>query len=123
MAILPEEAPMNCPKCAETSLAAKKVNFLLEVDHCPECEGVWFDQQEIYARVKSPARFFEHFKEAYQTAKETEFTCPRDGKKMIQAVFEKAALPFEACQHCGGMWFDKGEVEKLNSFLEQWQAS
>jgi len=113
---------MNCPKCAGSELAANKVNFLLEVDGCSKCEGVWFDQQEVYAKVKSPAAFFELFKEAYQAAKESEFVCPRDGKKMIQATLSKVDIPFEACEECGGMWFDKGEVEQVNRFLEQWQA-
>ncbi|MFH2202674.1 MAG: zf-TFIIB domain-containing protein [Elusimicrobiota bacterium] len=112
---------MKCPKCASSELAPKQDNFLLETDRCADCGGVWFDQQEIYAKIKNPTKFFAAFKEAYSKAAETDFKCPRDGERMIQTTFERASLPFEACAKCGGMWFDKGEVEKLNRFLDEWQ--
>lgn len=114
---------MNCPKCKGAGLNPQRLNMLLEVDTCPSCRGVWFDQQEIYAQVKSPTQFFEAFKEAYQDSVETKFVCPRDGQTMIQATIKAAELPFEACTKCGGMWFDQGEVEKLNAYLEKWDVS
>jgi len=114
---------MKCPKCKTSELAAKKVNFLLETDRCPDCDGVWFDQQEVYARIKRPIQFFETFKQAYGKSTPTDYACPRDGEKMIQATIESAQLPFEACTKCGGMWFDKGEMQTLNKYLEEWQAA
>ncbi|MFH1724820.1 MAG: zf-TFIIB domain-containing protein [Elusimicrobiota bacterium] len=113
---------MLCPKCEKSELTAHRVNMLLETDHCARCGGVWFDQQEVYARIKRPAQFFEVFKAAYADSTDTKYACPRDGKPMIQATIEAAELPFEACTQCGGMWFDEGEVEKLNRYLDDWDA-
>ncbi len=110
---------MNCPKC-KSALGPNQVNFLLELDICASCCGVWFDQQEIYAKVKRSTQFYEVFKKAYQKATKTDLPCPRDNEPMIQTTVEDISLPFEACEKCGGMWFDKGEVEKLNEFLKNY---
>ncbi len=32
-------------------------------------------------------------------------------------------LELDHCEKCGGVWFDKGEVEKLNEFLKSWTSS
>ncbi len=94
--------------------------MLLEVDRCADCGGVWFDQQEVYAKIKRSVQFYEVFKKAYQKAEKTDLLCPRDSEPMIQATVEDISLPFEACEKCGGMWFDKGEVDKVNKYLETW---
>lgn len=83
---------------------------------------MWFDKQELYGQIKKPQQFFELFQAAYSGVTKTDLACPRDGNLMIQATIKEANLPFEACEQCGGMWFDKGEVEDLNKFLKSWET-
>jgi Zn-finger nucleic acid-binding protein len=37
--------------------------------------------------------------------------CPRCGRYMMKLV--KKGVIIDVCRHCGGMWADKGELEKL----------
>ncbi|MGM5484079.1 MAG: zf-TFIIB domain-containing protein [Nanobdellota archaeon] len=38
--------------------------------------------------------------------------CPRDEKEMDKIVKNNVVL--DICPKCGGMWIDKGEINKLN---------
>ena len=40
---------MNCPKCGSTTLAPEKGALDIEIDRCPDCQGIWLDRGEIYA--------------------------------------------------------------------------
>ncbi|MBW3016881.1 zf-TFIIB domain-containing protein, partial [Candidatus Woesearchaeota archaeon] len=37
--------------------------------------------------------------------------CPRCHKKMKQATREDVTIDY--CKKCGGLWLDKGEMEKI----------
>jgi len=37
---------MKCPICIETPLA-KTNRQTVEIDHCPQCKGVWLDRGEL----------------------------------------------------------------------------
>ena len=37
--------------------------------------------------------------------------CPRDGTALVE--IDQHGVTIEECPQCGGMWFDKGEVETV----------
>jgi Zn-finger nucleic acid-binding protein len=111
---------MLCPKCPGVDLEPFQARPDLEIDQCPQCEGIWYDQSEVYQYVERPEQFYEIFKEVWKKAKPVPYACPRCKTKMVQATIVRARLPFEACPDCGGLWFDKGEVQQLNRFLDDW---
>ena len=45
------------------------------------------------------------------TAPSTALQCPRDGGALVEREFHHVKV--DVCSECGGMWFDKGEVDQL----------
>ena len=46
---------MKCPNC-ETTLAMSERHGV-EIDHCPQCRGVWLDRGELDKIIERAARF------------------------------------------------------------------
>jgi len=113
---------MFCPKCDSKQLLPDQIKEGLEIDHCPECLGIWLDSGELYAFVEDPIRVRSLLEAAYQQTLPTGFNCPRCNKPMAQAVLANNQLPFEACSDCAGTWFDAGEIQKLNLWLADPEA-
>ncbi|MCB1126125.1 MAG: zf-TFIIB domain-containing protein, partial [Verrucomicrobiae bacterium] len=43
---------MRCPKCNTRELVATRVRGI-EVDQCPACHGIWFDESELAALLQA----------------------------------------------------------------------
>jgi Zn-finger nucleic acid-binding protein len=92
----------------------------VELDHCAECEGTWFDQGELsllLAGMESESRFFQPDILAAQPeaeTKEKKRKCPICGQKMRKVLVgpEKRIL-IDTCPKGHGLWFDRREVVDL----------
>ncbi len=54
----PVPSSRDCPRCR---VALAEVPFLrpdLKVDHCPECEGYWFDSGELHKALQQDRQYF-----------------------------------------------------------------
>ena len=47
---------MNCPNCKTTTLVMTERQGV-EIDHCPQCRGVWLDRGELDKIIERSARF------------------------------------------------------------------
>ena len=47
---------MNCPNCKTTTLVMSERQGV-EIDHCPQCRGVWLDRGELDKIIERSARF------------------------------------------------------------------
>ena len=45
---------MNCPECSAEMEEVNRIH--VKVDRCPECDGVWFDPDEVQRYVESTFR-------------------------------------------------------------------
>jgi len=45
---------MKCPRCSETALVVSYRDGV-EIDHCPECRGVWLDRGELDKLIERSA--------------------------------------------------------------------
>ena len=43
--------------------------------------------------------------------------CPADGSKMKKELIENLVL-IDRCESCGGMWFDKNEIEVIRDIVK-----
>jgi Zn-finger nucleic acid-binding protein len=41
---------MNCPKCDSTMVAVTYRS--LQIDRCPDCQGVWLDKSELESIIE-----------------------------------------------------------------------
>ena len=106
---------MYCPKCKTEQLAPTNVHGT-EVDRCPNCRGVWFDERELQRLLDlSPADLRPirggrlHDDVNRQKAK-----CPRDGSNLTRVCSAiKPQIIVDSCPNCHGIWFDGGELDQL----------
>ena len=112
---------MNCPRC-ETSLnieTIKEINFSVEVDKCPSCKGIWFDESELQKLENiTELTVFEIRRIPSEYRQLDALYCPKceNGGK---ALMKKATHPkdhkviIDYCKNCNGIWLDGGELEAI----------
>lgn len=113
--------PTGCPDCRrpmrEVSARARS-GYLLALDQCDDCGGLWFDRWELFplhhdeVETLDPLDVdrFEHSVESAAIA-----ACPRCGVKLRE--FRDPNLPPDAevarCPVCEGMWLQRGQLRKV----------
>lgn len=113
--------PVSCPKCQVemTRVAFEEV----EVDRCPQCQGIWFDLMEHEELKKLPGaeKIDTGAKTASVSPEPRELDCPRCKTKMLVTRDpQQPHLVFEKCSICYGVFFDAGEFSDFKNvtFLE-----
>lgn len=102
-----------CPKCKTTELTAPsgRASRLLR---CDDCHGTWFPKDE--ARLEAVAGLLSADSTIRPGGDQDSRTglCP-DGHGILIRALVDAADPFhlERCSVCHGIWFDKGEWNRL----------
>ena len=132
--------PMNCPKCRDTELKRKAVEYhdrsipgpddthkQLEVDCCPSCGGVWFDKDELDRSLDSKAEFPASGAAPNPILDDKVGWCPRCNVSMAkEPAPSNPKVTVDRCRRCGGLWLDAGELEKAQgqgmSFQEKLRA-
>jgi Zn-finger nucleic acid-binding protein len=92
----------------------------VELDACPDCQGLWFDAQEIqqlfeHAGVPAHAYDFEAFLEKVPRGQHPSRKCPRCRRRImpVRAPSREGELILDECPRGHGLWFDKGELGAL----------
>jgi Zn-finger nucleic acid-binding protein len=124
-----------CPKCPG-KLETLDIEGV-KIDHCNECEGIWFDQSELEQILKkdsfhidSPDLNGQKFdgKEITGALKELLDSrpshCPKCKQKpellRIKQKKSKTEIFMDKCPVCGGIWLDGGEITILrNNFYRK----
>lgn len=97
---------MLCPVCKKQMMILEYNE--VELDYCPECEGIWLDQGELelllemeeeHIDLSDPADF-----------EKGNRRCPRCHKKMVKGGFPGAEVEVDICPRDNGLWLDKGEL-------------
>lgn len=103
-----------CPTCAVPMdpLLVREV----ELDRCWACGGLWFDAGElkqVLGRMDSPSEVLDPPAEAPERARRApgERVCCRCKLKLDVAMCEHVEV--DACQACGGVFLDQGELGQL----------
>ena len=115
---------MICPRC-KLPLVTEKISDIsatVEVDKCPSCNGMWFQEGELteLEKIIEPT-FFEFRKILPKKYQLKPLTCP--SCQNLQ-VLQKAEHPrdkkviIDYCPVCHGIWLDNGELEAIQK--ENW---
>ena len=91
---------MDCPKCIERlrSEQYRKRDYLV----CFYCEGVWLEKADLEA-YGSLGKLI--------AIKKSEHLCPHCTDHRLDLI-EAAGCELEHCSSCGGVFFDKNELEQ-----------
>ncbi len=105
---------MQCPKCKDISLKTtveKSKN--IELDRCPTCKGIWFDDKELQGilgpraeknlAVPASARLVE------------DIQCPRCRTGLYEFVYPGTMTMVDACKTCNGFWLDNMEWKEIKT--------
>jgi len=113
---------MECPVCKVPMLVVEYEG--VELDHCVECKGTWFDREELEllfermlpdAAAGLPADLHDL---AEVDTDEKPRRCPLCGGKMRKVcVGQKERVIIDLCPLGEGMWFDSLEVVRVAADL------
>ena len=110
---------MKCPACQTLMFVAEYDG--LELDHCPACEGTWFDADELgllfadqddQAHPELVPGVIDALPEAESGEKPR--PCPECRKSMRKVnIGPQRRVLVDACPRGHGLYFDHGEVADL----------
>ncbi|MCK5706115.1 MAG: zf-TFIIB domain-containing protein [Candidatus Aureabacteria bacterium] len=114
---------MKCPTCTNDLLKSKLDNF--ETGFCNACRGMWFDSFtfEEFKEVESPFSVLldiDIWKDAkkHKVSPSTK-TCPQCTKRLYKTEYSTSGIILDICPICQGIWFDRGELEKVISYIDK----
>lgn len=114
---------MNCPIC-KTELK-KAVFYGVEVDYCPQCLGVWFEQDEL-AQAKDEKDKNLNWLDIDLWQEKTKFKisqiqkiCPVCSIPLYSVKYGDSQIEVDLCNLCQGIWLDRGEFKRVIDYLKE----
>jgi len=113
---------MICPVCKSDMIVVEYNN--IELDHCNDCHGVWFDSTELELLLQSMKLENQNLllddilqsPEAESSEKKRKCPiCKKNMKKMN--VGKHPGVLVDVCPQGHGLWFDGGEMTQLLKHL------
>ncbi len=116
-----------CPECSTemqtiTALQTITVGFekKIEIEKCPNCEGLFFDNQELQNLVSTLKEYpvetvlkIDSAKDNVKSITSTDYKCPICEEKMQKANFESTSgVTFDYCLG-HGVYLNKGELTAI----------
>ena len=105
---------MICPTCRNQMIVVEYHD--IELDHCTNCKGVWFDSGELELLLKlvgaqaTPSLFNALIRSPQAITTEKKRKCPICSHKMKKISSHKNPdLIIDVCERGDGLWFDGGE--------------
>lgn len=113
---------LTCPQCAAPMNEVKApttTGYLVLLDQCPQCGGIWCDRWELYPITAAAAERIDNIDQTAlrqpMVSAADELECPRCRARMRR--FRDPTLPAEACiercPNCEGMWLNRGELQRI----------
>src|SRR5512142_1376299 len=111
---------MICPVCRNDIIVVERNR--IELDHCTNCGGVWFDSHELELLlasfgIRDTRAFLGDILGGRQaTTLEKPRKCPVCSQRMRKSnVGDRPRVLIDACPKGDGIWFDGGELDQLLS--------
>lgn len=122
---------MKCPRC-QTGLVNSSYEGV-SVDVCKSCAGTWLDQGELKQIIEIRQEFFKSPNinntitgRSFIVPKaesESRIPCAVCSKMMNTFIYGMdSGIVIDRCLDNHGLWFDQGELDKVQMFREFWEA-
>ena len=108
---------MICPGCKNEMIVVEY--HQIELDHCTNCGGVWFDAGELAlflaaSKLKSAEDTVQEIVNSPEAgAPHKRRKCPICHHGMKEVAIGQPPLHLDVCSQGDGLWFDGGEVHEL----------
>lgn len=115
----------NCPICKNQKLK-QEILYNTEVDYCPVCLGIWFDEDELRQAKdekdkslrwldvdlwKNPADF--------KISHGQRRLCPICRMPLYEVYYKDSGIIVDVCNLCHGVWLDRLEFKKITDYLKK----
>jgi len=114
---------MDCPNKHQE---LEKVLFHnVEVDYCPECLGVWFDQNELaWAKDEKDKQLnwldFDIWRDKGRfKISHIDKRCPVCRIPFVEVAYDNSNVKVDFCKKCRGIWLDRGEFKQIMIYLQK----
>ena len=115
---------LKCPACKTENLK-KGLFYQTEVDYCPKCLGLWFDQDELRnAKDKKDEALRWLDVDLWQEPNKFKLSqskkfCPKDIVPLYEVAYNDSKIKVDLCNLCSGAWLDRGEFKKIIEHLKK----
>ena len=111
---------MKCP--VDKSVMMVLEHRRIELDYCTQCSGVWLDSGEmelLISVLKSEGAALSGDGPATEPAGQGKRRCPICGRKMNKVwIGGYPRVLIDSCPQGDGLWFDRGELQKVIHQME-----
>lgn len=108
----------KCPSCSNQELLKNQIADV-EIDICPECSGIWFDKGELQSFLGNEYDASNIFSILNENGiSENCPVCKTNNLEVYQYNHGNFYINLERCSSCDGIWLDKGELDKIKSYLD-----
>ncbi len=109
-----------CPCCGSELIAEKVLaNYgrYIEVDHCKNCGGIWFDKYELMILDPNEVPKFSIYKGLISSCQGPLF-CPNDKNplRVLKDLFIPKDIFIYYCENCFGMWLPFESLKKYKDY-------
>ena len=110
---------MRCPGCG-SSLQTESFEGL-QIDTCPTCHGVWFDEGELGEFLKKTPTSLNAFNEKHRAEPEkvsaASRLCPRcnTGLESYRYLYNSPII-IDSCPQCMGIFVGPGEITQIEGY-------
>ena len=114
---------MICPFCKK--LLEKTIFHNSEVDYCPSCLGLWFEQDELRQAKDEKDKDLNWLDiDLWQDKIKFKITsgqkpCPSCRLPLYEVEYGDSGIKVDVCNICQGIWLDRGEFKKIIEYLQQ----
>lgn len=115
---------MNCPNCKK-ELLDKAIFYGVEVDYCPKCLGIWFEDEELrWAKDEKDKKLNWLDIDLWKNTKKFAISrggraCPVCRMPLYEIEYDKSQTKVDLCNLCKGIWLDRGEFRKIINYLKE----
>lgn len=114
---------MQCPNDNEELERALFHN--VEVDYCPKCLGIWFDNDELRLAKDEKDKQLNWLdidlwrdKGNFEVFRISKY-CPACRTGLVEIKYDGSKTKVDLCKMCQGVWLDRGEFKQLISYLKR----
>jgi Zn-finger nucleic acid-binding protein len=114
---------MICPTCKKHLDQA--IVSGVEVDYCPKCLGLWFEEEELRIAKDYKDRDLRWLDiDLWRDGEKFKISpgqklCPADRLPLYETRYGDSDIKVDVCNICKGIWLDRGEFKKTIAYLKE----
>jgi len=114
---------MLCPICKKE--LGKAIFYGVEVDFCPNCLGLWFEEEELrLAKDEKDEELKWLDIDLWKDGKKFKISpgirnCPTCRLPLYEVYYGDSRIIVDICSLCNGVWLDRDEFKRIIEYLRK----